>query len=131
MSQNLIRFNVGTGQFDTLNLFTVKQGTNFTVPTSKTKPSLVDAAFGGAKLASSVDVVGGQLLVAINDGAVGANTFDLTMQNVCDLSPGDVIAISAVSSNAATLTVTSPEGSVRSFIITGITTVAAAIGYWA
>jgi len=128
--QNLVRFNVG-GR-DPLTLFRVKQGGSFTIPDSKQVASAVDAGIGGANLASVIPTVGGQLLVATNDGADGtASVFDLTMQDVCDIRPGDVVAIGAVASNAATLTVTSVDGTVRSYIITGITTVAEVVGYYA
>lgn len=128
--QSLVRFNVG-GR-DPLTLFGVKVSSSFTVPDSKSVASAVDTAFGGANLASVIPVVGGQLLVAMNDGAAGtACTFDLTTQDVCDLRPGDVVAMSAVAANIVTLTVTSVDGTVRTFLITGVTTTATAIGYFA
>lgn len=128
--QSLVRFNVG-GR-DPLNIFGVKVSSSFTVPDSKSVASAVDSAFGGANLASVVPVVGGQLLIAMNDGAAGtACVFDLTMQEVCDLRPGDVVAMSAVASNVVTLTVTSVDGTVRTFLITGVTTTATAVGYYA
>lgn len=128
--QNLVRFNVG-GK-DPLQLFKVKVSGSFTIPESKQQASAVDSAFGGAQLASVVPTVGGQLLCATNDGTdTVANVFDLTMHDVCDLRPGDVVAMSAVAANAATLSVTSIDGTVRTFQITGITTTAVAVGYYA
>lgn len=127
--QNLVRFNVG-GR-DPLTTFGVKVSTSFTIPDSKTSASAVDTAFGGSILGSIVPVVGGQLLLAMNDGAAGtACTFDLTMQDVCDLRPGDVVAMSAVASTVVTLTVTSVDGTARTFLITGVTTTATAVGYY-
>lgn len=128
--QNLVRFNVG-GR-DPLTLFGVKVSTSFTIPDSKTVASAVDAAFGGASLGSIVSTVGGQLLCAMNDGAAGtACIFDITGQDVCDLRPGDVVAMSAVAATIVTLTVTSVDGTVRTFLITGVTTTATALGYFA
>lgn len=128
--QSLVRFNVG-GR-DPLTLFGVKVNSSFTIPDQKTQASAVDAAFGGASLGSVVPTVGGQLLAAMNDGAVGtACIFDLTMHDICDLRPADVVAISTVSANIATLTVTSTDGTVRTFLITGVTTTATALGYYA
>jgi len=128
--QNLVRFNVG-GK-DPLTPFGVKVSTSFTIPTTKQVASAVDSAFGGANLASIINTVGGQLLLAMNDGAAGtACVFDLTMQDVCDLRPGDVVAMSAVATNIVTLTVTSVDGTVRTFLITGVTTTATVVGYFA
>lgn len=128
--KNLIRFN--TAGRDPLNLFGVKVNTSFTIPTSKTVPSAVDSSVGGANLGSVIGVSGGQLMLAMNDGAVGtACIFDLTMQDVDDLGPGDVVAMSAVVGGVATLTVTSPDGTVRTFLITGVTTTATVAGYYA
>jgi len=128
--QSLVRFNIG-GR-DPLNLFAVKVSTSFTIPDSKQVASAVDTAFGGANLASVVSTVGGQLLTATNDGAAGAaSIFDLTGQDVCDLRPGDIVAVGAVAANVAILTVTSVDGTVRTFNITGITTTAVVTGYWA
>lgn len=125
-AKNLIRFNVG-GR-DPLTLFGVKVSSSFTIPRSKTVTSPTD----DAKLSSIVDVVGGQLLAAMNDGAAGtACTFDVTREAVCDLYPGDVVAMSAVVSNVATVTVTSVDGTVRTFKITGVTTTATILGYYA
>lgn len=127
---NLIRFNVG-GR-DPLTLFQLKQGTNFTVPSSKQVASAVGSDVGGANLASVVPTVGGQMLCAMNDGAAGTATiFDLTNTNITDLNPGDVIAVSAVASNAVTVTVTSVDGTVRSYTFNGITTVAHICGFYA
>lgn len=128
--QNLVRFNVG-GR-DPLTTFGVKVSGTFTIPDSKTVLSAVDPAFGGALLGSIVQTVGGQLLLAMNDAASGtACTFDLTGQEVCDLRPGDIVAMSAVVSTVVTLTVTSVDGTVRTFLITGVTTTATATGYFA
>ncbi len=128
--QNLVRFNVG-GR-DSLTPFGVKVSGSFTIPTTKQVASAVDSSFGGGNLASIINVVGGQLLLAMNDGASGtACVFDLTMQDVCDLRPGDVVAMSAVAANIVTLTVTSVDGTVRTFLITGVTTTATVTGYYA
>lgn len=127
-AKNLVRFNNRTGARDPLTLFGVKVSTSFTVPKSKT----ITSPTGDANLSSVVDVVGGQMLLAMNDAAAGtAGVFDLTSENVCDLYPGDVVAMSAVVSNVATLTVTSADGTVRTFRITGVTTTATASGYYA
>lgn len=128
--QSLVRFNVG-GR-DPLTLFGVKVSTSFTIPDSKTVASAVDPAFGGNNLGSVVSTVGGQLLLAMNDGAVGTGCiFDLTTQEVCDLRPGDVVALSAVASGVATLTVTSVDGTVRTYLVTGVTTTATVAGFYA
>lgn len=128
--QSLVRFNVG-GR-DPLNLFAVKVSTSFTIPDAKTVLSAVDPAFGGALLGSVIPTSGGQLLVAMNDGAAGAaSIFDLTTQDVCDLKPADIVALSAVAANVVTVTVTSVDGTVRTFLITGVTTTATVCGYWA
>lgn len=128
--QSLVRFNVG-GR-DPLTPFVVKVSGTFTIPTSKTVASAVDNSIGGANLASIVNTVGGQLLLATNDGASGtASVFDLTSQDVCDLRPGDVVALSAVVSTVVTVTVTSVDGTVRTYLITGVTTTATITGYYA
>lgn len=129
--QNLVRFNVG-GR-DPLTPFNVKTGGSFTIPESKTSLSAVDTAFGGANLSSIVPIVGGQMLMAINDGASGAAAVvDLTMGDCCDLRPGDIVAISADDTPAAgyqTLSITGTDGSVRS-VVFATTTLANAVGYY-
>lgn len=123
--KTLVRFNQG-GR-DPLTPFEVKFNTSFTVPKSKT----VTSPTGDANLSSIVDVVGGQLLLAANDGASGtANAFDLTKEGVADLYPGDVVALSAVVSNVVTVTVTSESGTVRTYLITGVTTWAIVFGFY-
>lgn len=127
--KSLVRFNVG-GR-DPLTLFCVKVSSTFTIPDSKTVSSVVDNSVGGANLGSIVPVVGGQLLAAMSDGAAGtASVFDLTTQDVCDLFPLDVVAMSAVAGGVATLTVTSSDGTVRTFKLT-TTTTGNVIGYYA
>lgn len=127
--QNLIRFNVG-GR-DPLTPFTVKVGGTFTIPTTKTQASVVDPAFGGNLLGSIVSVVGGQLLLASSDGASGTGSaFDLTSQEICDLRPGDIVAMSAVVGGVATVTATSVDGTVRTFLLT-TTTTGTVVGYFA
>lgn len=123
MAKQLVKFDVGG--LSPLTPFTIKQGTSFTVPKTKTQTSPT----GDAKLSSVVDVGGGQMLLGANDAATPA-TFDLTKEAVCDLYPGDVVALSAVAANISTLTVTSVDGTVRTFLITGVTTVAMACGYY-
>lgn len=127
--QNLIRFNVG-GR-DPLNVFAVKVSSSFTIPSSKTQASAVDTAFGGSTLGSIVPIVGGQLLVATSDGAAGTGScFDLTGQEIADLRPGDVVAMSAVSGGVATVTATSVDGTVRTYLLT-TTTTGVVVGYYA
>lgn len=130
--QNLVRFNVG-GR-DPLNIFGVKTGASFTIPDSKQVASAVGSDVGGANLASVVPVVGGQMLMAQNDGAAGTGcVFDLTKEDVCDLRPGDVVALSAddvPSAGFQTLTVTSVDGTVRTYVF-ATTTTATACGYYA
>jgi hypothetical protein len=126
--KNLIRFTDPAG-FNSRTLFSVKQGTSFTVPRSKTNVS--PTTYGSDTRNNSVsETVGGQLLVAITDAATPV-VFDLTKEAVCDLFPGDVVAASAVASNIVTLTVTSPDGTVRTFSVTGVTTVAQILGVYA
>jgi hypothetical protein len=128
--QNLVRFNVGG--VDPLTLFAVKVSTSFVIPDSKQVASPVHSSFGGGLLASVIPTVGGQLLAATNDGAAGtASIFDLTGEDVCDLRPGDTIALSAVVSTVVTLTITSVDGTVRTYLITGVTTTAVVTGYYA
>ena len=127
--QSLVRFNVG-GR-DPLTPFQVKVSTSFTIPESKTVTSAVDPAFGGANLGSIVPTVGGQLLLAISDGAAGTATiFDLTKEDVCDLRPNDVVAMSAVAVGIVTVTVTSVDGTVRTYLF-ATTTTACICGYYA
>jgi hypothetical protein len=128
--QNLVRFNAAG--LDPLTPFKVKVSGSFTIPESKTLASPVHASFGGALLGSIIPTVGGQLLLATNDGTdVITNVFDLTMHDICDLRPGDVVAMSAVVSNVVTLTVTSVDGTVRTFLISGVTTTAVVVGFYA
>jgi len=127
--QNLVRFNVG-GR-DPLTPFVVKVAGTFTIPDSKTVLSAVDPAFGGALLGSVVNIVGGQLLLAMSDGASGVGSvFDLTGQEIADLRPGDVVAMSAVVGGVSTVTVTSIDGTVRTFLLTTAVT-GNIVGYFA
>jgi hypothetical protein len=130
--QSLVRFNVG-GR-DPLTPFGVKTGGSFTVPDSKTVASAVGTDVGGTNLGSVVPTVGGQMLLAQSDAASGtACVFDLTKEDVCDLRPGDVVALSADDTPSAgfqTLTVTSVDGAVRSYVF-ATTTAATAVGYYA
>lgn len=129
--QNLVRFNVG-GR-DPLNLFVVLQGGSFTVPTQKTVLSAVDPTLGGVNLGSVIPTVGGQILMATTDAGSGQLTtqvIDLTMGDVCDVRPGDVIALSAVATGFVTLTLTSVDGTVRTFKF-ATTTTATVVGFYA
>lgn len=125
----LVRFT-DPGAMNSLVPFVVKVSSSFTVPEKKTGTS--PTSYGSdTRNNTTQDVVGGQLLLAANDGAAGtASVFDLTKEGVADLYPGDVVAIGAVAANVADLTVTSKDGTVRTFKITGITTTATAVGFY-
>lgn len=126
--KNLIRFT--HSWLEPYALFNLKVNTSFTIPETRVQLSPVHPDMGGDILKSVVNTSGGQMLVATSDGAAGtASVFDLTSTGACDLFPGDIVAMSAVASGNVTLTITSKDGTIRSYVFP-TTTTASAVGYY-
>lgn len=99
-------------------LFQVNVSESFTVPTTilLTSPS-------GATADTRRPTVGGQLLLAVKDGAGPNNAAAFEIE----VNPADVIALSAVASNVVTV---SQNGTVIGRI-TGVTAAASVVGWYA
>lgn len=110
--------------FDGLTLFKLKQSESFTVPTSKSSPSPTNGS-SGMSPATVFDArresVGGFLYGAFSDAA-GPTAITMNQR----LQPGDVVAVSAVVANVATVSI----NGVAVGTITGVTTVAGVLGAW-
>ena len=109
--------------FDGRTRFKLKQGESLTIPETVSSPSPTNAMSGVSPVTTfdaRRDVVGGIIYGAFSDAAgptaVGIPTLEFRR--------GDVVAVSAVVSNVATVSI---NGVVK-YAITGVTTVAGVLG---
>jgi hypothetical protein len=106
-------------------LFQVNVSESFTVPTSMTAssptaqyvPSGVQGTFQNTR-----EVAGGQLFLAVKDGAGPNNAAALEIE----LNPGDVVALSAVASNTVTVLI----NGVAVHRITNVMAAASVVGWY-
>lgn len=104
--------------------FKLKQGESLTIPSVVSSPSPSNASSGVSPTTTfdgKREVVGGLIYDAFSDAA-GPTAVDMAVFD--RLRPNDVVAVSAVVSNAATVSV----NGVVIFTITGVTTVCGIVG---
>lgn len=104
------------------NIFKVLAGNSFTVPDTKTNAAVLSPLAVGSVSRTS----GGEIVAEINDEP-GFVQRDIGWK----LEPGDVIAVSAIAANKATMTITSRDGIlVATWVIETVTDAAGVIGFW-
>lgn len=112
------------------NLFTVQAGGSFTVPSSVAASSptsdYVPAAVAGS-FQNRRPSVGGQLLLAVTDDTASSGNVAATALEI-EIYPGDVIALSAVAANKATLTI---NGEAKAVVQGTAITIAEVVGLYA
>lgn len=114
--------------FDGQTAFKVGVSESFTVPETVT----IDSPTDNANFDSIRAVAGGQLLTTFDDVAGSAVQFKGTADQL-KLYPGDVVACGAVGAPAANnvvVTITSKDGTVRTFTLLGVTADAGVVGIY-
>lgn len=116
--------------FDQMTLARVLQGSNFQVPTTQNSPSPIGVS-SGVSPTTIFDVkkpVAGGIIYGVFTNQADTDGYDFQYP----LNPGDTVTVSAIASNAATVTVTPLGGTAKTIYViadTSITVAGVLIAY--